>query len=158
MGLLSSIFGSKEAEFSVHDKTPKPAISDEENYIRWLVLYSPDTESLRSLGQARFGTSKANMEKFAEQMASLCMKFQRRDVDTGDKMFQRVLDLSSDWRDFQGVVQERGGFGTMRSWPFPLVETAWQIVGQVLVYRILLVEKYRHRRATELFDVIGPMH
>ena len=145
MGFFSSLTGQGNAQ--------QPSINDEHAYIKWFILNSPDAIVLRDLFEIRGSPSRSEMEKLAGQFASLCIKFQR-EADTADKLFERVLDLAQDWKDFQPIIEARGGFITMPTWPFNIVEATWQLVGQIVVFKHLLIEKYHHKRAEELFAVL----
>jgi hypothetical protein len=125
---------------------PSP-ITHERDYVAWFVKTSPECELLRSW-------ISGDMDKFANTIANLCEK-RRAQINTADKLFEELLEISTIYSErMLPVLNEHGGLGKLLAMPPQLINATIQLLAQIIVFKELLVRKYDHKKAGELFAVI----
>ncbi|XIA65693.1 hypothetical protein ACFIOY_05420 [Bradyrhizobium sp. TZ2] len=123
------------------------ADANEREYVAWFVKHSPECALLRSwIG--------GDMDKFANVIANLCEK-QRAKADTPDKLFAKLLDLSVDYSErMLPVLNARGGLERLLAMPPELINATIQVLAQIIVFKEILITKYNHKEAKDVFQLI----
>jgi hypothetical protein len=124
-----------------------PSISNEREYVTWFVRNSNECALLRHW-------IAGDLDKFADQVANLCER-QRAKVDTADKLFADVLELSRFYtQQMLPVLNEHGGLENLLAMPPKLIQGTIGTLAQIIVFKEILIRKYNHKEASELFQMI----
>jgi hypothetical protein len=127
--------------------TTPPPIANEREYVAWFVKTSAECELLRSW-------NSGDMEKFANTIANVC-EWARAQANTPEKLFAKVLDLSAMYTErMLPVLEAHGGLGKLPSMPKELINATIQVLAQIIIFKEILVRKYNHNEARELFTAI----
>jgi hypothetical protein len=123
-----------------------PSVTNERDYIVWFVKTSPECMLLREW--------TTNPDNTAEVIANLCEK-QQVGANTPEKLFKKLLDVSADYNDqLLPALNKRGGLANLLDMPPDLINATIQMVAQITVFKELLLKKYKHKEAVELFAMI----
>ena len=124
-----------------------PSIGNEREYIVWFAKTSEEFALLRSW-------ISGDLDKFANTIANLCSKRLTK-FDTADKLFEALLEISTDYNQmFIPMLNQRGGLDNLLAIPHEIINATIQMLAQIIIFREILLTKYNHTCARELFNVI----